>query len=208
MENKEVPENNSNNAVQKKKRQRRRKKKGNGADEDPSKLQNNNDNKDNLNNSKKTKSRRKRDDRYYGRFNCGKCRRNWDSAHVYTIGGTKKVKYKQCCKVCRETWVFPYHIELLMCSQCNSRPCRCTCEECGKLKHKRYIIKKTDNPDEPEVEIVDPNFKYCRCEGGKDIQIGANIDVKKNHIADLCQKCLKGRPCGRRMENNSEENEQ
>lgn len=54
---------------------------------------------------------------------------------------------------------------------------------------------------------MDPNYEYCRCDGGKDIQIGANIDAKKKHIADLCQKCLKGRPCGQRNANNSEENE-
>lgn len=87
-----MPENSSNNVEEKKKRQRRKKKKGNSVDEDPSIPQNSNVNQTGLNNNKKTKSRRKRDDRYYGRFNCRKCRRNWDSAHVYTIGGTKKVR--------------------------------------------------------------------------------------------------------------------
>uniref|UniRef100_A0A2C9KYH6 3CxxC-type domain-containing protein n=1 Tax=Biomphalaria glabrata TaxID=6526 RepID=A0A2C9KYH6_BIOGL len=133
--------------------------------------------------------RRRHDDRYYGRFHCKKCNRHWDSAHVYTVAGTKKVKFRQRCKDCEDSWLFPYSLQMLQCSVCGESQCTCKCEDCGKLRHKRFIEN-----DQGEL-VVNTEFEYCRCEKSRNIPVGQYIDRKKNHRSDLCQKCQKGRPC-------------
>ncbi|XP_046357988.2 uncharacterized protein LOC124136183 [Haliotis rufescens] len=42
--------------------------------------------------------RRPKLERVYGWFHCKKCRRGWESSHVYCIEGTLKVVYRQGCK--------------------------------------------------------------------------------------------------------------
>ncbi|KAH9487585.1 ZAR1-like protein [Bulinus truncatus] len=155
----------------------------------------------------KKKNKKKHEDRYFGRFHCKECNRRWDSAHVYTIGGTKKVKYKQACQKCKN-WYFPHGLQILKCSQCNKSPCKCTCDECKKLKHKRFIDVELE--DGSVETFVDDNFEYCHCEKGKksrDVSVGNNIDIKKNHHSQLCQRCLKGRPCVYAKVDTEKENE-
>lgn len=45
---------------------------------------------------------------------------------------------------------------------------------------------------------VDEGYEYCDCPGNRrrnKARVGANIDLKKPHLAHLCQKCIKGFPC-------------
>ncbi|CAL1536594.1 unnamed protein product [Lymnaea stagnalis] len=183
-----------------KKKTRQRNKNNKNSASTTNKLVSNNDTKHREKNSETSKSKnikkaRRRDDRYYGRFHCKNCKRHWESAHVYTVGGTKMVKFRQACKQCKE-YYFPYRLQILRCSQCMNEPCTCVCEDCGKLRHKRYIsLKISDTDDSEEEEAEDPAYEYCRCDRRKDSPVGATIDPKKNHLSNLCERCQKGINC-------------
>uniref|UniRef100_A0A0B7AX68 3CxxC-type domain-containing protein n=2 Tax=Arion vulgaris TaxID=1028688 RepID=A0A0B7AX68_9EUPU len=156
---------------------------------------------------KRQKKSRRGADRYFGRFCCKVCRRSWDSAFVFTRTGTKKVLYKQRCMKCdsQDAWVNPHKLELLLCSICRSRVCECLCEDCGQLKHVRYL-----DSDNKKDKKVDNSFDYCDCDKRNKSRIGATIRPDKHHMSKLCQKCLQGRPCvgaGWEGEDASEANE-
>ena len=142
------------------------------------------------NKSRKTRPGRRGINRCFGKFTCKICNRGWTSSLVWAIAGTKRVIYKQRCKACPEGWWKPWDVQVLTCRLCDSETCQCVCADCERLVFARFVEGHDENP------VRDDRFKYCRCKGkGSKMKAGLNIDMKKPHRADLCEKCKVGRPC-------------
>ncbi|NWS79103.1 ZAR1L protein, partial [Crotophaga sulcirostris] len=50
----------------------------------------------------------------YGYFQCKDCKTRWESAYVWCIPGTKKVCFKQLCRICQKG-LNPYRVEAIRC---------------------------------------------------------------------------------------------
>ncbi|XP_059172249.1 zygote arrest protein 1-like [Physella acuta] len=85
-----------------------------------------------------TGRRRQTLERFYGFFRCPKCRKTWESTHVYCKPRTLTAVYGQECKECRVE-CRPYKVEKLICSVCHSVECVCLFKErhVDKTKHHR-----------------------------------------------------------------------
>ena len=140
--------------------------------------------------------------RVYGKYHCLECDEKWESTSSYQ-SRDKKESYSQECFECGYG-VYPYYIHQL-CRKCNDWPCRCEhrvygyyrCRKCKKGWESSWTFEEYGTgyilygQQCKRCKVMNDAYKTQELERNK-----GNIDEKKPHIQELCERCkYKQNPC-------------